>query len=248
MNRLLIPLLAASALLSGCQHATVRHTVHLPVVFTEHRHVHNEVVIVHQHEGDHRVVHHHDHYETPHQVVTPPPIIHHEQVTVIVPPRHERGEGHDNRRDHDDRGQHGNPDARGRHPAPSTRPPQGRPHDLASLPPGRGHVGTPPSAPTPPPHAGRQPPAARPAAPVKPPRVVRAEPAQREGSRQVQERRQRPNQPTAATPKPVPKDQQKSRQQPPQKVDTKKGGKETENGKAKEADAEPEQKTRHANR
>jgi hypothetical protein len=68
----------------------------------------------------------------------------------------------------------------------------------------------------------------------------------------MQERRQRPNQPTATTPKRVPKDQQKSRQQPPHKAATKKGGEETESGKATETvtetDAEPEQKTRHANR
>lgn len=61
MKKLLIPLLAATALLGGCHRTTVRHTVEVPVAVTEHRHVHNGVVIVHHHEGDSRT-HHHDHY------------------------------------------------------------------------------------------------------------------------------------------------------------------------------------------
>jgi hypothetical protein len=94
MNKLIIPLLAASALLGGCQHVTVRHTVQLPVEVVDHRHIHNGVVIVHQHGGDYRHPHQHEHYDHHDRgrvvVVTPAPRIVHREVTVIE----RNGRGH----------------------------------------------------------------------------------------------------------------------------------------------------------
>jgi hypothetical protein len=87
MNKLLIPLLAAASLLGGCQHVSVRHTVRVPVEVVDHHHVPEDVVIVHQHEGDYRHqqrYEHHDNHERGRVVVvTPRPVIRHREVTVI---------------------------------------------------------------------------------------------------------------------------------------------------------------------
>ena len=51
MKKLIIPILAATALLSGCHNVTVRHGAHVsipaPVHVVEHRHVQHREVLVH---------------------------------------------------------------------------------------------------------------------------------------------------------------------------------------------------------
>lgn len=168
MNKLIIPLLAASALLGGCHHATVRHTVTVPVGVVEHRHVVDGVVVVHQHEGDYRAPHHHDHYDRGRVVVvTPPPRVEHRVVTVI---------GHDGRGVPTDRGHHATPPLppRQQRPQPPSQhgqpplPPQhGRPqvpthpgqaHPQPQRGEGRGDTGSRPRGDTTPSHHGDQPP------------------------------------------------------------------------------------------
>ncbi|MCW8918318.1 MAG: hypothetical protein OQL08_05835 [Gammaproteobacteria bacterium] len=145
MNKLIIPLLISAALLGGCQHATVRHSVYLPIVVSEHRHLHGEVVIVHQHEGGPRARHSHKDYDERHRVAAPRPVIRHQRVTVIEPPSHKRHEGRAGRALRSD-----NFNDRKR--------PQGRPHALPQREPGQAQVVAPQGA-SRTPHALRQPPA-----------------------------------------------------------------------------------------
>ncbi len=102
MKSLLIPLLVATALLSGCHRVSVRHSVDLPVTVIEHRHLHEGAVVVHKHpQQGHASTHHHSKpvHHTPKRVVvvTPPAVEHHREVTVHyrsnqhpAPPAHTR--------------------------------------------------------------------------------------------------------------------------------------------------------------
>ncbi|MEN8170867.1 MAG: hypothetical protein ABFS08_11655 [Pseudomonadota bacterium] len=93
MKKLLILLLASTALLGGCKHVSVRHSVHvpLPIGVIEHRHSHNSVVFVHRHEGGHHAGHHHDRHDSRQVVVvSPKPVIRHRKVTVIERERQRR--------------------------------------------------------------------------------------------------------------------------------------------------------------
>lgn len=106
MKKLIIPLLAATTLLSGCHHVTVRHGVHVvaPVQVVEHRHVYNRDVVVHRHDGGQHSGHRHaqDYNYQPNRVVVvnPPPVSRHRVVTVHgtdrgdhYPVPHGRGDG-----------------------------------------------------------------------------------------------------------------------------------------------------------
>lgn len=91
MKNYLIPLLALSALLSGCQHVGVRHSIHLPVVLSDHRHIDAGITIVHQHDGGHHSGHNHQHTAPRRVVVSQPrPVIRHTNVTVIEGDRYRR--------------------------------------------------------------------------------------------------------------------------------------------------------------
>jgi hypothetical protein len=79
MNNLLIPLLAASALLGGCHQVSVRHAVHVPVDVSEHRYVHDGVVVQRYDRG---YPYQEPYRQPPHHlggvvVVTTPPVIRH---------------------------------------------------------------------------------------------------------------------------------------------------------------------------
>ena len=91
MKNYLIPLLALTALLGGCQHVAVRHSIHLPVVVSEHTRVDTGVVVVHGHDDGYYSGPRHRRYEPRRvEVVAPRPVIHPTTVTVVRPDRYRR--------------------------------------------------------------------------------------------------------------------------------------------------------------